>query len=145
MSEAPSSRPDELLRVKNLDVRFPIDQDRHSGGILRAVVDVDLELRAGETLALVGESGCGKSTLAKAICGLIRPYRGSVSLEGVELTTLSRRKMRSHRRALQMVFQDPEASLNPRMTPINVSLPRPPSRWSLPKPPSRMSSPSRPR
>ncbi|MEE2665475.1 MAG: ABC transporter ATP-binding protein [Myxococcota bacterium] len=99
-----------LLAVEDLSVDFRVGEAR-----LRAVDSVSLELRAGETLALVGESGCGKSTLARAIGGLVRVRHGSVRLAGSELVGLSRRAWKPIRRRVQMVFQDPDASLNPRM------------------------------
>ncbi len=105
-----------LLEVQDLVVRFPIDARNPERGFVHAVEGVSLDLHAGETLALVGESGCGKSTLARAVCGLNPVYSGSVKLLGEELVGLSRRRLREHRRKLQMVFQDPESSLNPRMT-----------------------------
>jgi oligopeptide/dipeptide ABC transporter ATP-binding protein len=100
-----------LLAVRDLSVEFGDAADR-----VRAVDCVDLELRAGETLALVGESGCGKSTLARAVAGLAPVVEGSIRFAGRELVGLSRRASRSQRRRLQMIFQDPESSLNPRMT-----------------------------
>jgi oligopeptide/dipeptide ABC transporter ATP-binding protein len=99
-----------LLRVRDLHVYYPSPL-----GPVRAVDGVDLELRAGETLALVGESGCGKSTIARAVTGLAPVARGSVRLAGHELVGLSRRAWRPLRRRVQMVFQDPTASLNPRL------------------------------
>ena len=99
-----------LLRVEDLTVEFRVGE-----ALLRAVDRVSLELDAGETLALVGESGCGKSTLARAIGGLVRASEGSVRLAGLELVGLGRRAWKPVRRRVQMVFQDPDASLNPRM------------------------------
>lgn len=106
-----------LLSLRGLRVGFPV-----GGGlwrrpqILRAVDGIDLELRAGEALGIVGESGCGKSTLARAILQLVRPTAGTVVWLGRPLEGLSRREMRPLRRDLQIVFQDPLASLDPRMT-----------------------------
>jgi oligopeptide/dipeptide ABC transporter ATP-binding protein len=100
-----------LLRVEDLRVHFDVP-----GGILRAVDGVDFELGAGETLALVGESGCGKSTLAKALVGLNPIKTGHAWLDGKSITGLSRSDLRRFRGELQLIFQDPYASLNPRFT-----------------------------
>ncbi|MGC4094383.1 MAG: ABC transporter ATP-binding protein [Polyangiaceae bacterium] len=100
-----------LLSVRDLSVEF-----KSAAGPIRAVDGVDFELFAGETLALVGESGCGKSSLARALVGLNRPTAGSVRLGKQELTRLSRSELRPLRKQLQLVFQDPYASLNPRLS-----------------------------
>jgi oligopeptide/dipeptide ABC transporter ATP-binding protein len=120
-SQTPSTGVGPILQVRDLVKRFPI---RGRGIISRtvsevqAVSGVSFDLDGGETLGLVGESGCGKSTTARAVLQLHRPTSGSVVFEGRELTTLSNRELRPVRRDLQMVFQDPYASLNPRM-PVN--------------------------
>ena len=108
-----------VLRVQDLAVHFEVLE----GGVLRprtrtikAVNGVSFDLDAGETLGVVGESGCGKSTLARAILGLVRPTRGRVLWLGEDLTKLDKEALRKKRRELQIVFQDPLASLNPRMT-----------------------------
>jgi oligopeptide transport system ATP-binding protein len=106
-----------LLEVTNLVKHFPIKSgifiDRQIGAV-QAVDDVSFAVGEGETLGLVGESGCGKSTLARSILQLLRPTSGSVRFRGTELTELSRRQLRPLRREMQMIFQDPYASLNPR-------------------------------
>jgi peptide/nickel transport system ATP-binding protein len=88
---------------------------RHTVGYVRAVDGVSLTIREGRTLALVGESGCGKTTVGKAILQLVRPSSGSVRHAGTELTTLARSELRARRGSMQIIFQDPYASLNPRM------------------------------
>jgi oligopeptide/dipeptide ABC transporter ATP-binding protein len=100
-----------LLRVQELAVEY-----RRGGSTVRAVDGIDFELAGGQTLALVGESGCGKSTVAKSVVRLLRPTRGRIEFDGHDLVPLSERQLRPHRPRLQMVFQDPQASLNPRMT-----------------------------
>ncbi|MEZ6005211.1 MAG: ATP-binding cassette domain-containing protein [Planctomycetota bacterium] len=100
-----------LLEVRGLKKHFPVDQR-----ILKAVDGVDFELRRGEALGLVGESGCGKSTAARTIVGLYKATEGSVRFDGTELTTLGRGAWRPMRRRIQMIFQDPYASLDPRQT-----------------------------
>jgi oligopeptide/dipeptide ABC transporter ATP-binding protein len=100
---------DVLVRVRGLQVHFG-----SSKRPVRAVDGVDLDIRRGETLGLVGESGCGKSTLGNAMLRLVEPTAGTVELGGTELTGLNRRRMRAVRRRAVMVFQDPYASLDPR-------------------------------
>jgi len=106
-----------LLEVSELKVHFPIRQGvfRRLVGKVRAVDGVSLGLASGRTLALVGESGCGKTTAGKAILQLIRPSAGSVRFDGRELTSLPAAQLRRLRREMQIVFQDPYASLDPRM------------------------------
>ncbi|AWE08725.1 dipeptide/oligopeptide/nickel ABC transporter ATP-binding protein [Lysinibacillus sp. 2017] len=107
-----------LLKVENLKKYFPIRQgmfSRHVGDV-KAVDDVSFELFEGETLGIVGESGCGKSTTGRAIMRLHEPTDGSVTFNGMELTKLNSEQLRKARRDIQMVFQDPYASLNPRHT-----------------------------
>jgi oligopeptide/dipeptide ABC transporter ATP-binding protein len=100
-----------LLEVRNLKVHFPVKE-----GFVKAVDDVSFQIEAGETLGLVGESGCGKTTLGRAIAKLINPTHGSIWLNGEDLSALSATQLRARRRQLQMIFQDPYSSLDPRMT-----------------------------
>lgn len=107
-----------LLKVDNLKKYFPIRHgifSRHVGDV-KAVDDISFELYEGETLGIVGESGCGKSTTGRAIMRLHEPTDGQVTFDGIELTELNSEQMRKVRREIQMVFQDPYASLNPRHT-----------------------------
>lgn len=105
----PATGTDPLLTVTDLVQRF-----RVPGGMMNAVAGVSFELGRGRTLGLVGESGCGKSTLARAILQLTKPSEGSVRFDGQELTTLPKAGLRTMRRRIQMVFQDPISALNPR-------------------------------
>jgi len=110
---------DVLLDVKDLVMHFPLTQGiifQRKVGAVRAVDGISFQIRRGETLGLVGESGCGKSTTGRAILQLYKPTAGLVTFEGQELTKLKGEQMRRMRRKVQMIFQDPYASLNPRMT-----------------------------
>src|SRR3954465_10928883 len=111
-----------LMEIRDLQVHFALHGTFRSritgrgGGSVKAVDGVSFDLHEGEVLGLVGESGSGKTTLGRALLGLVRPTGGSVKLEGQELAGLKERQLRPKRRHLQMVFQDPHASLNPGMT-----------------------------
>jgi oligopeptide transport system ATP-binding protein len=112
-----------LLEVKALKMHFPLTQGiifQRQVGAVRAVDGVDFFVEKGETLGLVGESGCGKSTTGRAILQLYKPTAGEVIFDGNDLTKLGGEQMRRMRRRLQMIFQDPYASLNPRMTVGNI-------------------------
>ncbi|MFU8877100.1 MAG: ABC transporter ATP-binding protein, partial [Wenzhouxiangellaceae bacterium] len=108
-----------ILSVENLSVNFRVDMSdrlfRHDYRTVRAVDRVGFELTAGETLGIVGESGCGKSTLARAILGLVKPTSGRVCWLGENLSVMDEAQLRDKRRQLQMIFQDPFGSLDPRM------------------------------
>ncbi len=107
-----------LIEVKDLKKHFPIMRGvfRKQVGAVRAVDGVSFNIHKGETLGLVGESGCGKSTTGRTILQLLEPTEGTVRFKDKDLTTLSSAELRKSRRHMQMVFQDPYASLNPRMT-----------------------------
>lgn len=107
-----------LLKVEGLKKHFPINKNflGKTVGHVKAVNDISFYVNEGETLGIVGESGCGKSTTGRLIMRLLEPTEGSIQFEGKELTELSKREMRELRKSIQMVFQDPYASLNPRHT-----------------------------
>lgn len=107
-----------VLEVRNLTKHFPVRRGvlRRVVGNVEAVTDVSFKVAPGETLAVVGESGCGKSTTGRALLRLIEPTSGQVMLDGADITNLSRSALRQARRRMQIIFQDPYGSLNPRMT-----------------------------
>ena len=109
---------DVLLNVKGLKMHFPITEGivfNKLVGLVKAVDGVDFHIRRGETLGLVGESGCGKTTTGRCILQLERPTEGEIFFEGVDLTNLDQVALREYRQKIQVIFQDPYSSLNPRM------------------------------
>ena len=113
-----SNNNDTLLHVDDLKMHFPIYRGvfQRQVGAVRAVDGVSFDVKRGETLGLVGESGCGKSTTGRTILQLYKPTSGNIAFEGTDLISLKGEQMRQMRRKMQMIFQDPYASLNPRMT-----------------------------
>ncbi|MDX6279181.1 MAG: peptide/nickel transport system ATP-binding protein [Kribbellaceae bacterium] len=108
-----------LLEVKGLQRYFPVTRGivfQRQTGAVKAVDGVDFTIRSGETLGVVGESGCGKTTTGRLVTRLDEPTGGTIRFEGSDITHLSRQKMRPFRRQVQMIFQDPFSSLNPRQT-----------------------------
>ncbi|MBB4116512.1 peptide/nickel transport system ATP-binding protein [Rhizobium sp. BK226] len=107
-----------LLKVENLTKHYPLSGgfSKKDAPVIRAVQDVSFSVEAGETLCIVGESGCGKSTIARLLMRLIDPTQGRVLLEGVDIASLKKHELRNQRRRMQMVFQDPYSSLNPRLS-----------------------------
>ena len=114
---------DALLEINNLKMYFPVTSGmlfQRTVAYVKAVDDVTFSVRRGETLGLVGESGCGKTTTGRCILQLYKPTDGEVKFEGQDLTKLGSKQMRSMRREMQVIFQDPYSSLNPRMTAGNI-------------------------
>jgi oligopeptide/dipeptide ABC transporter ATP-binding protein len=112
------TEPRALLEVTDLMKHYPVRSGllRRAAGTVHAVDGISFSVGVGETLGLVGESGCGKSTVARSVLRLVEPTGGSIRIDGTDITHLSKSELRPHRRAMQIVFQDPFASLNPRMT-----------------------------
>jgi len=117
-----ATRPEVLVKVEDLKKYFPIKRGvlRRTVGFVKAVDGITFDIYKGETLGLVGESGCGKSTAGRTILQLYEPTAGKVFVDGQNLTDLGNRDLRKARRNMQMIFQDPYASLNPRMTVGNI-------------------------
>ena len=118
MSVSANGSSENLVELEHLTKRFAVKQGVFSRGTaqVHAVEDVTLTVRRGETLGIVGESGCGKSTTARLILRLLDPTAGSIRFDGTDISKLSQRQLRPLRREMQMIFQDPYASLNPRKT-----------------------------
>jgi oligopeptide transport system ATP-binding protein len=122
-SNAAPRNDDIILEVKNLKMYFPVGGgflSRKPVGYVKAVDDVSFTVKRGETLGLVGESGCGKTTTGRCILQLYKPTAGQIFFNGEDLTKLDSKKMRAKRREMQVIFQDPYSSLNPRMTAGNI-------------------------
>ena len=122
-ASGPGRNEDFLLEVNNLKMYFPVTSGlifQRAVAQIKAVDDISFFVRQGETLGLVGESGCGKTTTGRCILQLYKPTEGSIIFDGQELTGLSTRQMRTMRRQMQVIFQDPFSSLNPRMTAGNI-------------------------
>ena len=123
MNEMTGNPEQDFLVLEDVKMHFDLGStflSRESKGVVKAVDGVSLTIRKGEILGLVGESGCGKSTLSRAIMQLLRPTSGHIWLKGCDLTALSGKDIREQRINFQMIFQDPYASLNPRMTVLDT-------------------------
>ena len=118
MAASPSHNSAPVLEAVNLKKHFPVKKGilRRTSGYVYAVDGVTFSIGAGETLGMVGESGCGKSTVARTVMRLVEPTEGSIKLDGHDVTRLGKAEMRPYRRQMQMIFQDPFSSLNPRMS-----------------------------
>ena len=114
---APSSAPHNLVELQNLVKYFPLEERNE---VLKAVDDVTFEIRSGETLGLVGESGCGKSTVGRCILRLYEPTSGEIVFEESDITHASASELRTLRRDMQIIFQDPYSSLNPRLSILSI-------------------------
>ena len=120
---APGADSDIILDVRDLKMHFPVTSGiimQRTVAQIKAVDGISFQVRRGETFGLVGESGCGKTTTGRCILQLYKPTAGQIFFDGVELSSLSNREMRAKRREMQVIFQDPYSSLNPRMTAGNI-------------------------
>jgi ABC-type microcin C transport system duplicated ATPase subunit YejF len=115
---SPTGQPEPLVAVTNLETHFPIRRGllRRQVGAVQAVDGVSFAIPRGQTLGLVGESGCGKTTVGRSILRLVEPTGGTIRFAGTDLRGLSQAALRPLRRRMQIVFQDPYGSLNPRLT-----------------------------
>ena len=114
-------KKDIIVKAENLSVHFPVKgSNPFKRKYVKAVSDVSLEIRRGETFGLVGESGCGKSTFANALLGILKPTDGKVIFEGKDLNDLPKKEFKELRRGMQMIFQDPFSSLNPRFDLLEI-------------------------
>ena len=122
MGEPEKKVEDNILEVKDLKVWFPVRKGVFGfiAGYIKAVDGISFNLKRGETLGVVGESGCGKSTTSRAILLLNKPRSGSITIDGVDITRVSGARLMEYRRKVQVVFQDPQASLNPRHTVMEI-------------------------
>ena len=113
-----SSDKEPLLRLEHVNVAFPVKKDFpfQKQRFVRAVTDVSIDIYPGETFGIVGESGCGKSTLANTTLGMQRVNSGKIFFDGEELTAMNTKQLKEARRHMQMIFQDPFSSLNPRFS-----------------------------
>ncbi len=116
-NSAVKAQKKELVQIKNLVKHFPVE---NSDDVVKAVDGVSFDILAGETLGLVGESGCGKSTVGRCILRLIEPTSGEVLFEGKNVLSLNKNELRPLRREMQIIFQDPYASLNPRLSILSI-------------------------
>ena len=112
----PAAEPQVLLEVNNLKKYFHVSKGLGKTGKLKAVDDVSFKIYKGETFGLVGESGCGKTTIGRTIARLYKPTDGQILIDGTDIAHMNQRELRPYRRKMQVIFQDPYASLNPRMT-----------------------------
>src|SRR6188768_2161818 len=113
MNTATQVQPNSLLEARRLVKHFPVE---NSDDVVQAVDDVSFDIRAGETLGLVGESGCGKTTVGRTLLRLEQETAGSIVYDGLDVTRANAGEIKRYRRSIQVIFQDPYSSLNPRMT-----------------------------